>query len=596
MQLRHVCQLQQRSNDSLELATFKDGMLYSSRKMYHSWSQPFMKQRFAVAIFLVIISCSLAGGFWGSSFSAKAAPAGSTSPNDFLTSFTEALDVIQQTYVEKVGPDKLVYGAIKGMLRALDPHSSFFDPKEFTRLREDQHSKYFGLGIRVRPLLRDQGRHVIVDPPAIGTPAERKGLRAGDVITRIEGEPIDDWTSDDVVSHLKGPRGTAVNITIERPGVRDPLQFKIERDEIPLITVPYAFLLRPGIGYVKIDRFSESTSDELRAKLKELDSEKLSGLVLDLRDNPGGLLNQAIEVSDFFLPRGDLVVSTKGRAEGSAKAYRAPSSEKIEVPVVVLINRHSASASEIVAGALQDHDRAVIVGETSFGKGLVQSIFNLENDTGMALTTAKYYTPSGRLIQRDYSGSNLEYIMNTNDPATQNTADREIRTTDSGRKVYGGGGITPDIIEAARELNKFEALLASKDVFFQYARRLTAGQVPVASNFKMPLDNAEVPAASQKVPRSVPNLEITDAILADFKAYLTERKVEFTEEDVRNNVDFIKRRIRQEVYTSSFGLQEGFKTAIQGDSQVLKALEAMPEAKTLMTSGHLSPAADNSTR
>jgi carboxyl-terminal processing protease len=186
--------------------------------------------------------------------------------------------------------------------------------------------------------------------------------------------------------------------------------------------------------------------------------------------------------------------------------------------------------------------------------------------------------------------------MNTNDPATQNTADREIRTTDSGRKVYGGGGITPDIIEAARELNKFEALLASKDVFFQYARRLTAGQVPVASNFKMPLDNAEVPAASQKVPRSVPNLEITDAILADFKAYLTERKVEFTEEDVRNNVDFIKRRIRQEVYTSSFGLQEGFKTAIQGDSQVLKALEAMPEAKTLMTSGHLSPAADNSTR
>jgi carboxyl-terminal processing protease len=555
-----------------------------------------MKQRFAVVIFLVVISCSMAGGFWGGSFSAKAAPAGSTSPNDFLTNFTEALDVIQQTYVEKVGPDKLVYGAIKGMLRALDPHSSFFDPKEFTRLREDQHSKYFGLGIRVRPLLRDQGRHVIVDPPAIGTPAERKGLRAGDVITRIEGEPIDDWTSDDVVSHLKGPRGTAVNITIERPGVRDPLQFKIERDEIPLITVPYAFLLRPGIGYVKIDRFSESTSDELRAKLKELDSEKLSGLVLDLRDNPGGLLNQAIEVSDFFLPRGDLVVSTKGRAEGSAKAYRAPSSEKIEVPVVVLINRHSASASEIVAGALQDHDRAVIVGETSFGKGLVQSIFNLENDTGMALTTAKYYTPSGRLIQRDYSGSNLEYIMNTNDPATQNTADREIRTTDSGRKVYGGGGITPDIIEAARELNKFEALLASKDVFFQYARRLTAGQVPVASNFKMPLDNAEVPAASQKVPRSVPNLEITDAILADFKAYLTERKVEFTEEDVRNNVDFIKRRIRQEVYTSSFGLQEGFKTAIQGDSQVLKALEAMPEAKTLMTSGHLSPAADNSTR
>jgi carboxyl-terminal processing protease len=555
-----------------------------------------MKQRFAVLTVLVIVSCSLVGGFLGSSIAAKAAPSSSTSPNDFLNNFTEALDVIQQTYVEKVGPDKLVYSAIKGMLRMLDPHSSFFDPKDFTRLREDQHSKYFGLGIRVRPLLRDHGRHVIVEPPSIGTPAERKGLRAGDVITRIEGEPIDDWTSDDVVSHLKGPRGTTVNITIERPGVRDALQFKIERDEIPLVTVPYAFMLRPGIGYVKIDRFSESTSDELRAKLKELDSDKLSGLVLDLRDNPGGLLNQAIEVSDFFLPRGDLVVSTKGRAEGSVKAYRAPSSEKIQVPVVVLINHHSASASEIVAGALQDHDRALIVGETSFGKGLVQSIFNLENDTGMALTTAKYYTPSGRLIQRDYSGSTFEYIMNSNEKITQNTADREIRTTDSGRKVYGGGGITPDIIEPARELNKFEAMLASKDVFFQYARRLTSGQVPAASNFKMPIENSEVPASSEKAPKLVPNLEITDAILADFKAFLAERKIEFTVDDVRTNVDFIKRRIRQEVYTSSFGIQEGFKAAIQGDSQVLRALDGIPEAKTLMTSGHLSPAADNSAR
>ena len=182
--------------------------------------------------------------------------------------------------------------------------------------------------------------------------------------------------------------------------------------EIPLITVPYAFEIKPGIGYVKIDRFSEATSSELGKKLKALDSDNLSGLILDLRGNPGGLLNQAIEVSDFFLPRGDLVVSTRGRAEGSAKTYRAPNKEKIQVPLVVLINRHSASASEIVAGALQDHDRALIVGETSFGKGLVQSIFNLDDETGLALTTAKYHTPSGRLIQRDYSGSNFEYLMN----------------------------------------------------------------------------------------------------------------------------------------------------------------------------------------
>jgi carboxyl-terminal processing protease len=263
------------------------------------------------------------------------------------------------------------------------------------------------------------------------------------------------------------------------------------------------------------------------------------------------------------------------------------------VPLVVLINRHSASASEIVAGALQDHDRALIVGETSFGKGLVQSIFNLDNDTGMALTTAKYYTPSGRLIQRDYSGSALEY-MNPASAVPENTREREIQHTDSGREVFGGGGISPDIVEPARELNRFEGLLASKEVFFMYARRLTSGQVPSASNFQIPIKNDEISASPERMPKSVPNLEITDAILADFKKYLSEEKhVDFTDEDIQKNVDFIKRRIKQEVYTSSYGLQEGFKVAVQGDSQVLKALEVLPEAKLLLTSGRIEPTARN---
>ena len=333
-----------------------------------------MKYRFAVILVLIVVFSSLAGGLLGNKASAKSGSSSFTSPNEFLTNFTEALDVIQRAYVDPISPDQLVYSSIKGMLHVLDPHSSFFDPKEFFRLREEQHSKYYGLGIRVRPLGRDRGKVVIVEPPAIGSPAERKGLRAGDVISRIEGEPIDDWTSDEVVNHLRGPRGTTVSITVERPGLSDPLQFTIERDEIPLITVPYAFEIKPGVGYIKIDRFTESTSDELRSKLRQLEDDHISGLILDLRDNPGGLLNQAIEVADLFLPRGELIVSTKGRAEGSARAYRAPGPEKVRLPVVVLINRHSASASEIVAGALQDHDRALIVGETSFGKGLVQSV------------------------------------------------------------------------------------------------------------------------------------------------------------------------------------------------------------------------------
>jgi carboxyl-terminal processing protease len=553
-----------------------------------------MKHRFAIIAAFIILLSSLAGGLLGSNAAGKSAASGaSTSPNDFLENFTEALDIIEQNYIDKIGPDKLVYSSIKGMLRMLDPHSSFFDPKEFARIREDQHSKYFGLGIRVRPLLRDHGRHVIVEPPSIGTPAEKKGLRAGDVITRIENEPIDDWTSDDVVSHLKGPKGTPVNVTIERPGVHDPLQFKIERDEIPLITVPYAFIIKPGIGYVKIDRFSESTDDELNIKLKGLDSGNLAGLILDLRDNPGGLLNQAIEVSNFFLPQGNLIVATKGRVKESARSYTAPKPEKVRIPLVVLINRHSASASEIVAGALQDHDRALIIGETSFGKGLVQSVYTLQNDTGIALTTAKYTTPSGRLIQRDYSGSTFEYYYtNPPDAAKANNGEREIKYTDGNRKVYGGGGITPDIIETTREPNRFEMLMSSRDAFFLYARRLTSGEVPTASSFQMPVKNMENTAQSEKTPKSLPSLEITDAILADFKKFLREdRHVDFTDEEIKNNVDFIKRRIKQEVYTLSFGIQEGFKVSIQGDNQVIKALEMIPEAKSLMSAGRASMAA-----
>jgi carboxyl-terminal processing protease len=552
-----------------------------------------MKHRFAVVVVLIIALSATIGGFMGRSASAGGA-APQNSPNQFLSDFTEALDVVQKNYVDNIGPDKLVYSAIKGMLRALDPHSSFFDPKDFARLREDQHSKYFGLGIRVRALLRDRGRVVIVEPPALGSPAERRGLRAGDVITKIEGESIDDWTSDEVVAHLRGPRGTTVNITVERPTVREPLKFKIERDEIPLITVPYAFEVKPGVGYIKIDRFSESTADELKQKLKKLDASSLSGLILDLRDNPGGLLNQAIDVADFFIPRGEVIVSTKGRLEGSARPYRAPSLEKVRVPLIVLINKHSASASEIVAGALQDHDRGLIVGETSFGKGLVQSVYSLDGNTGMALTTAKYYTPSGRLIQRDYSGSTFEYYYLEGGMASVNQ-DREVKFTDGGRKVLGGGGITPDVEVPLRELNRFEALLTARDVFFDYARRLTSGRVPAASNLQLPLPNDEVAAPTSRVSagKAVPKFEVTDPILADFREYLKGRNVEFTAEDFQNNVEFIKRRIKQEVYTSSFGLQEGFKVAIQADTQVLKALERLPEAKTLMTNGRLSPPVQN---
>lgn len=554
-----------------------------------------MKHGFTVVALLIVLASSLAGGFLNGKVSAEPETPGNTASKEFLSAFTEALDVIQQNYAGRVDPDKLVYGAIKGMLRSLDPHSSFFDPGEFAGLREDQHSLYYGLGIRVRPLLRDHGRVVIVEPPLMGTPAQRKGLRAGDVITRIEGEPIDDWTSEEVVSNLRGPRGTEVNISIERPGIPERLEFTVERDEIPINTVTYAFEVAPGIGYIKIDRFSESTADEFHDKIKEIEVEKLTGLILDLRDNPGGLLNQAIEISDFFLPRREKIVSTKGRAKGADRTYLAPSVERIKIPLVVLINRHSASASEIVAGALQDHDRALILGEISFGKGLVQTVYPLDSDTGMALTTAKYYTPSERLIQRDYSVSSFEYYyMNESHAALlDNVSGREVRQTDSGRTVLGGGGITPDVTVSVRELERFEGILEAKDVFFQYGRRLTSDQVTAAEGFTRQLKNWEAAESRDTISETLPQLVITEEILADFKDYLRSRDIEFTEEDIHSSEDFIKRRIKQDVFTSSFNLQEGHKIRVQGDAQVLKAIEVLPEAKLLMTSGRTKPAMQN---
>ncbi len=472
------------------------------------------------------------------------------------------------------------------MLHTLDPHSSFFDPKEFARLREEEHSTYYGLGIFVRRLKRDSGRSVVIEPPVAGSPAERWGIRAGDVLTHIGGEPVDNLTPEEIMDRLRGARGTWVTITLERPGIPNPLQFRMERDVIPIATVPYAFEVNPGVGYIKIERFSESTMEELKQKLESLHAAKLVGLILDLRNNPGGLLSPAIDVVDLFMPRGQIIVSTKGRARGSDHLYRTVSLKKTHVPLVVLINKHSASASEIVAGALQDHDRALIVGETSFGKGLVQSVYRLGGDTAMALTTARYYTPSGRQIQRDYSGAGLEYFYQGGESATGGKP-REARKTDSGRQVLGGGGITPDIEEPAREPNRFEALLTSKQVFFEYARRLTLGQVAVASHFILPLKKEEIGPSLTIKGRPKPQLEITDTILEDFKGFLQYQGIGFRPEDIRENLDFLKRGIQQEVYTISFGRQEGLRIAIQSDNQVKRALEALPDAKSLMTTGHL---------
>src|SRR6266540_489905 len=408
----------------------------------------------------VVAVSTLAGGFLGGRVLA-----GGSRLSDHLRLYTLFRSAVEQEYVHDVKSARLVSASIRELLRTLDPHSNFFEAKEYTNLQERQKGSYYGLGITVQAV----DGNITVVAPFEGTPAHRLGIRAGDVISKIEDQDARGMSIDDAVKRLRGPKGTPVRITIVRQGYEAPLEFTVIRDSIPLHSVPYFFMASRSVGYLRLTDFNETTAcrpgegegceRELEKALKSLQKSGASAIVLDIRDNPGGLLDQAFAVSNLFLKKGQLVVFTRGRTKRDESNYITETeSPFVNVPLVVLTSRHSASASEIVAGALQDHDRALIVGETTFGKGLVQAVYQLENNTGMALTTAKYYTPSGRLIQRDYSGSSFDYYYLSNLNPTGK--ERETKYTDGGRKVLGGGGIAPDVEVLVRELSRFEALLS----------------------------------------------------------------------------------------------------------------------------------------
>jgi carboxyl-terminal processing protease len=441
------------------------------------------------------------------------------------------------------------------MLRTLDPHSKFFDPKAFTSLREDQRGKYYGLGITVTTRF---GQVTVVSPPFLGSPAEKVGLRVGDVISHVNGESTQGMDLNEVVSKLKGPRGTTVKIKVMRPGVEEPLEMAVTRDEIAKFTISNAFMIRPRVGYIKLDSFAETTGDELREALRKLDVKQLDGLVLDLRNNPGGLLQEAIEVSEAFLQKGQSIVETRGRARGSNRPY---ASQKVNTenlfPLVILINGQSASASEIVAGAVQDHDRGLIVGQTSFGKGLVQSVYPLTKNAGLALTTQKWYTPSGRLIQRDYSQiSQFDYYNHRETVAPPKKED--IKRSDIGRVVYGGGGITPDHLVEETKVNDFQDLLVKRFAFYTFVRDFLAKNPTIEMSFL-----------------------VSDALLNEFKQHITKRGIQFAEKDFQENRDYVKRLIKYEVFYNRFGVSEASRVLLDGDPQVLKAIDLIPEARDL---------------
>lgn len=535
-----------------------------------------MQNRLGVLLLLTVLIAAVLGGLVGDRVSAGAPLEGET--ERLLKTFTEALSIVHSRYGRAVQTSELVESAVRGMLRTLDPHSSFFSTAEYNRLQEDQQGKYYGLGISIRAETPGSGRVRIEEPPAPGTPAYKSGLKFGDVITRIEGQPIDDWDlNDQVIPNLKGPKGTKVTITIERPGEPDPITVTVERDEIPIYTIKYAFHIRPQIGYIKIDKFSETTTQELDEALKKLDQSSFRGLILDLRDNPGGALNQAINVADRFLKKDQLIVRTRSR-KGRPHEYRAPLGSRYDYPMVVLINQSSASASEIVSGALQDHDRALIVGENSFGKALVQTIYPMEGQKGLALTTGKYYTPSDRLIQRDYSEGFYEYFTRR---ARTGENQGEERQTDSGRPVFGGGGIAPDVVVSMRAVGAEGRWIDRRTLFYDFVEKLTEGKV--VSDLRYRYSRAERAGFTlEDKQRLMKEVVVTDETLTQFKEYLREKKVKFAEESFQAHGELIRSRLKQELFLALFGEKEGFKVALETDPQVLKAIDLLPQARELV--------------
>lgn len=522
-----------------------------------------MKKFRSVAYIIVVIAlASLAGGFWGNRVQATSKSAEDI--NDLLRGYAEVLSIAEDNYADEVDTQKTVYESIRGMLKTLDPHSNFFDPKSFSQFREDQRGNFYGLGITIA--IRS-GKPTVISPIP-GTPAYRLGIRSGDIITKVEGKSTDGLSIQDVVDKLRGPKGTTVNISVQREGISDLLEFSIVRDEIPHYSIPFTFFLRPKVGYIKVDTFTETTEKEISDSLKKLGPD-LEGLILDLRLNPGGYLQAAIAVADKFLKNGQDVLVTKGRIPSANHRY--PASKGTDgpyYPMVVLINSGSASASEIVAGAIQDHDRGLIVGETSFGKGLVQTVFPLSQGAGVSLTTAKWYTPSGRLIQRDYAHkSYYDYYYNKG----KETPPTEIKYTDSGREVPGGGGIIPDVKIEVPKLNKFQTLLLSKSEFFSFVRGYNVSH-----------------------PDSEKTFDVNQTVLTEFRHFLNSREIAYQETDFVENLEFIRRQIKYEYFLSHFTPEEAQKVFLEGDAQVARALEVLPEARALFQNARKAMASKKS--
>ncbi len=485
-----------------------------------------------------------------------------TNTFDQIRRFIMAYNAIREFYVDNVSPQKLVNGGIKGMLEELDPHSVFVPPNQLKELSEEYEGKYNGVGIEY--VIQD--KMPVVISPVPSSPAAEAGIRPGDTILKINGMSTYGMSDLEFRSKLRGRIGTPVLLTVKRETLGEPLVFSLTRSEIPIVSVQAHFMLDATTGYIYLSRFSKTTSDEMEEALHDLELKGMKRLVLDLRFNPGGYLDQAVKVADKFLQGGRRIVYTRGRIQSANEDYYSTdAATHPNFPLVVLINHGTASAAEIVAGALQDWDRAVIAGETSFGKGLVQNQIPLKDGSAIRITIARYYTPSGRLIQKPYSRNLIDYYSDKSSPDKNPYARKKVFTTFSGRKVYGGGGIHPDLVATAPSITSTTSTLLAQRAFFEFATH-------EAANLKERFISFETFNAL---------FDVDAYELQKFLTFIEDKNISVNKREFLRDRKFIQQKIKAEIARNLWGTEAYYKISVREDPQVHEALSAFPLAERL---------------
>ncbi len=535
-----------------------------------------MSKKIIILGIVIVLAGAIFGGIFGR-LPLQTSADNALTPQKVVGDYSQAVEVIEANYVNKIEHEKITESSIQGMLFTLDPHSSFFTADELRKMKEEQASQFYGIGVSI--LQHRDG--VYIQSVVPGTPADKAGLRYGDKFLTVDDKDALKWTSAEVSKNVRGPRGTSVQVKLERAGNEKPVEYTLVRNGVPLPSIRNYFMLKDGIGYVGLTGgFQETTVDELDEAVGELKKQGMKSLILDLRNNPGGILQQAQEVVSRFVPEGKTVVSVKGRSRYEQTKNLLASGGKYEdYPLVILQNGGSASASEIVAGAIQDYGRGMIVGSESFGKGLVQGIFTLPSNTGLTLTVARYYTPYGRSLQKDYSnGSIYDYYTNHGEdedsPHTAPPTGKEFEV--AGGRKFRDGRIVPDVKVLPLQFTPIRGRL-NEAVFF-FTRQLVAGKIKGFENYR---------AEKQSFKLAVMNDEflVNDKLFEAFRTFTAAEKANgLTAENINSQIDYAKARIRMEISTANYSSEAGQQVLLEVDPQVLKGIEQIPEAGKLFKS------------